>query len=410
MQIDLEEKTESSLLPDSELPFRILILGDFSGRAHRGIGGPGLAGYTPIRVDRDNFEAVMSGMRVEISLPAGGSGARLGIRFSGLEDFHPDWLFENVSLFQPLREARHKLGSAAPSGSLLEQMLQELDGHVDAAARLDDAINGQMRALLHDPDFQSVEAAWRALFFLARGLNGEGRIALYVVDISKAELQAHLDAVHRLVLEQAAGTPGAQPWSLLAGNYVFGYGANDLNLLTRIGSIARRAGAPFLAEADADLPEHNPEWEALRSLPEAHYLGLSLPRFLLRLPYGARTSPTELFHFEEMPGPPRHNDYLWGNPAFACAYLLARDFDEIRCGLRPRAVGEIEGLPAHVYDDEGETALQPCAEVLLTESEVERILETGLMPLISIKDTDAIRLARFQSIAEPPAGLSGLWR
>jgi len=156
-------------------------------------------------------------------------------------------------------------------------------------------------------------------------------------------------------------------------------------------------------------PEGTRAWEALRRLPEAAYLGLALPRFLLRLPYGAATDPTERFEFEEMDTVPEHKHYLWGNPAFACAYLIAQAFSENGWDLRPGAVGEIENLPLHVYREKGESRITPCAEVLLTEQAAETILDRGFMPLLSFKSQDRIRLARFQSLTEPPSPLAGRW-
>jgi type VI secretion system protein ImpC len=146
----------------------------------------------------------------------------------------------------------------------------------------------------------------------------------------------------------------------------------------------------------------------LRRIPQATWLGLALPRFLLRLPYGQRTQSTEQFAFEEMPAG-GHEDYLWGNPAFACAYLLGEAFVQDGWEFRPGQIPRIEGLPAHVYRANGESHLKPCAEALLTENAGEAILNKGLMPLLSIKGSDSVRLMRFQSIALPPAPLSGRW-
>ena len=158
------------------------------------------------------------------------------------------------------------------------------------------------------------------------------------------------------------------------------------------------AGAPFLGEADpgksgAESGDGALEWERLRQLPEACWIGLAMPRLLLRLPYGKKTDPVESFDFEEMPGVPIHQQYLWGNPAFACVQLLA----------------EIDRLPVHIYEAEGEKHAKPCAEVLLTERDIEWILDQGYMALDSKRDRDVVRLVRFQSIAKPPARLSGRW-
>jgi type VI secretion system protein ImpC len=130
---------------------------------------------------------------------------------------------------------------------------------------------------------------------------------------------------------------------------------------------------------------------------------------LLRLPYGSETDPIERFDFEEMPGDPVHGDYLWGNPALGCAYLLAQTCSGQGSGPIPGAILEIDGLPLHVYKEQGETRLKPCAEVLLSERAMEKILDKGLMPLLSIKNKDAVRLARFQSLADPATSLAGRW-
>jgi type VI secretion system protein ImpC len=139
-------------------------------------------------------------------------------------------------------------------------------------------------------------------------------------------------------------------------------------------------------------------------------VGLALPRFLLRLPYGEKTAPVESFAFEEMPDAPAHEDYLWGNAAFACTLLLAESFKNQGWAMRPPgAISDIDGLPLHAYELDGQSQLKPCSEILLTDDAVECILENGLMPLVALKGRDLVRLARFQSIAEPPRPLAGPW-
>jgi len=117
----------------------------------------------------------------------------------------------------------------------------------------------------------------------------------------------------------------------------------------------------------------------------------------------------EGFEFEEMPGVPDHQAYLWGNPAFTCVQVLAEAFANDGWEMRPGAGAQIDGLPLHVYEAEGEQQVKPCAEVLLTEREIDWILDRGYMALASIRDRDAVRLVRFQSIAKPLARLSGRW-
>ncbi|MBZ5592642.1 MAG: type VI secretion system contractile sheath large subunit [Acidobacteriia bacterium] len=339
---------------------------------------------------------------------------------------------------QAMSATESRTGAARPARALddFQAMLREMVApyvepkpdpqKADLVAQVDGAISGQMRALLHHPDFQALEAAWRAVFFLIRRLRTDEQLKVYLLDIAKSELAADMVATYELLIE---GTPGGERWAVLAGNYRFDQSSEDLQLLGRMAAVARHAGAPFLGAASpsvlgcdslAETPEPrkwraqgkqngSDAWDALRRLPQASWLGLALPRFLLRLPYGKQTDSTEQFAFEEFSPMPQHEDYLWGNPALACAYLLGEAFSESGWDLRPGEINQISGLPAHIYRAEGESHLKPCAEALLGEHAAEAILDRGLMPFLSLKGSDAIQLVRFQSLATPPAALSGRW-
>jgi type VI secretion system protein ImpC len=167
----------------------------------------------------------------------------------------------------------------------------------------------------------------------------------------------------------------------------------------------------MIARADSALLGEAQELAAfseLQKIAEARYIGLALPGFLLRLPYGKETSEAELFPLEEMPEEPKHQDYVWGNPAFACAVLMAEAFSESGWDMRPGEALDIPDLPAHVYKKkDGETTIKPCAEVLMTESEAEALMERGLIPLLSMKDSDRVHVAGFRSINGTE--LAGRW-
>lgn len=494
---------DSPATPESETPFCIAILGDFSGRTSRGVCDPGsIASRRQVLIDRDNFDEVLARFSPEIHLHLGGD-SRVSLQFSELDEFHPDRLFEQAPLFGRLQAIRTRLqdpagfaavaeelglasmqtpakphpGETPPTaasavqrvaaGSLLDQTIEQTEArtpdarptrapdelhdfvrrvtepHLVATAdprraevveAIDRAISAQMRAVLRAPDFQALEAAWRAVFLLVRRIETSSQLKLTLIDISKEELAADLESaadlratgIYRRLVENSVGTPGAEPWALIAGNYTFGPDPKDAELLGRLARIAAAAGAPLLAAASPGLlgcvslaatpeprdwkpPQDSDAWTALRRLPEASAVGLALPRFLLRLPYGKKTEPIEAFDFEEMPDTPSHENYLWGNPAFVCALLLAQSFGEYGWDLRPGAVAELDGLPLHVYQQNGESALRPCAEALLTENAAKHILESGLMPLLSLKGKDRVRLMRFQSIAQPLRPLAGRW-
>jgi len=436
--------------PRSDSPFRILVLGDFSGRRNRGEPPP--ERLRPYLIDRDTVDEVLFRMRP--ALDFGGTGSGMVLRFHELEDFHPDRIYRQ-EVFEKFREMRHLLGTEAPApvaapappdvlgltgGSLLDSVLDTTEGQ---PARQPDALRDfiervvspytapredprlaeknadvvqdagkAIRALLHHSDFQALEAAWRALDWLVRGLETGPQLKVYALDIGKADLADSLPELRRILVDEAPGAPGAEPWALVAANFTFARTASDIRLLSGLAGIMRAAGAVFLAEADpndADSEDTERLWQALRNSPAAASIGLALPRFLLRLPYGQKTAAIESFAFEEMPGPPDHHHYLWGNPAFLCAYLLGLAFGSDGWDLRPGTYATISGLPLHVYETEGEPQLKPCAEVLMSEVDADWILEQGFMPLVSIKDHDAVRLLRFQSIAQPLAPLSGAW-
>jgi type VI secretion system protein ImpC len=479
--------------PLSDSPFCVAVLGDFSGRANRGVveAGPELAGRQPLRVDRDNFDDVLARLAPHVQIaPFRGSESILSLRFAQLDDFHPDRLYERLPVFQSLREMRSRLEDPATAAravdelraagpaaghqtkprsapeNLLEQILDEsgpppitqetISGDLgvylrrivaphlipeldpkgsELLAQVDDAVAQLMRALLHHPDVQSLEARWRAVDLLTRRIETNSQLQFYLIDVSTDELAADQRSdlefeetgLYKLLVEGSVGTPGARRWAVLVGDYTFGPEPKDVELAARLAAIANLAGAPWISAAHprvagcesfhaapdpADwVKEAHPAWAVLRELPLASWLGLAAPRFLLRLPYGAETEPCDLFPFEEMRGPPAHEAYLWGNPAFACALLLANSFAAAGWDLQPGMHQDIGGLPLHLYKDhqDGELVSKPCAEVLLTERAAARLIERGLMPLASMKGSDSVKLVRFQSIAHPSAPLAGSW-
>jgi type VI secretion system protein ImpC len=137
---------------------------------------------------------------------------------------------------------------------------------------------------------------------------------------------------------------------------------------------------------------------------------LALPRILLRLPYGKRSDALEQFPFEELTAARDHEAYLWGNPAMACALLIGRTFLERGWDMEPGDERDVGDLPAHVYEHDGEKRLQACAEAYLSERAGEAMLARGLLPFLSLKNQNAARLMRFQSLADPAQALAGPWR
>jgi type VI secretion system protein ImpC len=476
--LDVEAKPRPWQAPVSdETPFRILILANLSGARTR---RDDLASRSPARIDRDNFEPLLS--RFEPSVKVGQTG-RTVVTMSELDDFHPDQLWARLALFEPLRSLRKRLddprvfemavrewlgGRAAPAapdpttggGSVLDQMLEQTSGPGPRAKtpppdefqeeirrlvqphllpgddprksalteRLDAAAAELMRAVLHDPEYQAIEAVWRALYLLVRRIETDEEISIWVLDASREEIEADLadgrgierSALYRVLVDETSASGGATPWAVIVSNLTFGPDTADLSLLASLAALAQLAGAPLLAGASpalagspafdlesdpADWGPPDPRWAAFRKSPLARFVGLALPRFLGRVPYGQSGEPCDAIEFEELPSPPNHRHYLWSNAAFACTLLLAESFAQASWAMRPGAHQDLDGLPLHVAGGQA----KPCAETLMSERMAARLLEAGLMPLASMKDRDAVRLVRFQSVADPPAGLAGRW-
>jgi type VI secretion system protein ImpC len=495
--------------PDTEVPFRILIIGDFTGRetGQDSAEQPASANLRPIRVDRDNIQNMLGTLGVTLHGPLLGDNAPpITLKITELDDFHPDRLVHQIEPLRTLSDLRRRLANPttfpeaadeihtwaqsreqaaarpvttesphhqtnvgdSPTNGLLDHILEQTPTSArdlrptewqsflqsivspyaipkehplaqEFTAQVDTAMSQIMRTLLHHPTFQTFERTWRGLSFVVDRLETDRQLQLYLLDLPKRELAADLlnhDDLHgtelyRLLVRETVHTPGAQPWAVVGGAYTFDRTIEDAAILERIASLCKETGAPFLSAASPGIvgcpsfgttpdpdtwkvfatQERGQEsWDHLRHLPEATYLGLALPRFLLRLPYGQETEPISAFTFEEMEGDSNHEHYCWGNPMFACLVLLGQAFTESGWEVIPGSIKDIQGLPLHVYqDDSGGSATKPCAEAWLTEDAAERLLDEGIMPFVSYKDQDRIRLVRFQSLVSPPTALMGRW-
>ncbi len=286
-------------------------------------------------------------------------------------------------------------------------------------ASVDAAITEQMRAMLHAPAFQAMESAWRGVQWLISSLELDEDLQLHLFDVSRDELLADVVAaqgqlaqtgLHKALADRWRNQPGAEGWTLLAGLYSFGPSDTDIGLLAALGLIASQAGGPLLAAGDTTLATGEPAtlagWQALRGSEAAPWIGLAAPRVLLRLPYGKASDPVVSFNFEEVVAEPAHEDLLWGNGGLAAALLIGRAFTAKGWDFEPGDERQIGDLPAYTYLKDGERELQACAEHYLGEQGGNALLAAGLMPVMSHRNTNAVTVMRFQSVAEPAAGLA----
>ncbi len=507
---DLETKftleTESQELPEN-LPFHILLLGDWSGREKQVL--PEIFQSKPTIIDRDNFDNVFSKFNVRLDLDLELDGSKtLSLEFKELDDFHPDRIFQQIPQFSDLRDIRRRLLNentfneaahevrawfedfqtsepseeiqnenveqqiAFESGNLLDNILSQPLGSTSAKSSqtthspelnrflnkivkshiiqtdeneqsrlvktVDDATGDLMRSILHHPKFQQLESAWRGLYLLVRKADTDVDLKIYLLDVSKEELVSNLKTVnsladsdiYRWLIKETIETPGGEPWAVVCGNFSFNVNLDDIAALIRLAKLAETANAPFISHILPEMfgfssfasagsssdwkissdSDENKLWQTLRSLPESKYLGLAMPRFLGRLPYGKDTDSTETFSFEEFKELTEHDNYLWTNPSFVCALLLAQSFRKSGWEMSQGFQLSLSGLPTHIYQEDGETKTKPCAEILMTEPICQKLLDEGIMPLISFKNTDRVQLGRFQSVSDPLRGLNSRWR
>src|SRR5262245_54434039 len=403
-RFDLSFGPDGRRRDDSE-PMRVVVLGDFTGKE--------VAARAPLesrrvqRIDVDNFDDVMRHLAPRIETPAG------EIVFQRLDDFHPDRLFARLDVFRSLREARarpsprndddlkrllgtpsetRRTGGTAPANeidALIDRVVAPYvvkdTSTTDKAyiSAVDAAIAESMRMVLHHREFQSIEAAWRGVYWLASNLELDESLQIHLFDVRRQELlrdivesEGKLDetGLYRALVEHAGQVSDSKVWSALVGLIHFGPSPTDAGLLLALAVIASQAGGPFLAGAEEALAADDAtvmaDWQSLRGSQAARWVGLAGPRVLLRLPYGTVTDPIESFAFEEFPGPPQHEDLLWGNGSLATALLLGKAFTSRGWDMEPGDEREIDDLPAYTFVRDGVSEMQACAERFLTESQI----------------------------------------
>jgi type VI secretion system protein ImpC len=467
-------------------PMRLLLCGDFSGRGARGLDDPqGVAARMPLRVDVDNLDGVLHRLAPAVVYDVDGRSSDLG--FQCLDDFHPDRLCQWSPLFAdldahggeppatgadstgatsegPRQESDAATlerllgrpataagrGIASPPSSAVEAAVDALVRRITAAdsaasapaapAGVADAVNAaraeRLRALLHEPAFQALEAAWRSVHLLVSRLPLDAQLELHLFDLTRGELAAAAAAhdlqqngLWKALVDRPGDAAAGNGWSMVVSLASFDASGPDISMLASLATTAAATGAPVLAGASPRLfgreawsvtadPDTWPaldagaaaRWQALRASPLAQWIGLVAPQLLLRLPYGAHTDPIDTFDFDELSGSEPAASLLWGQPAVGCAVLAGLAFAEAGWQLDLDRALDIDDLPAWVQDQDGERRLYPCAGSWLGERAAETMLALGVMPLLSRRDAPAARLLRWQSIAATPTALAVPWR
>jgi type VI secretion system protein ImpC len=289
----------------------------------------------------------------------------------------------------------------------------------------------QLDAILHHPDVQKVESAWRSLKFLVDNTDFRENIKIEILNVTKDELLEDFEdapeipkcGLYRTVYTSEYGQFGGQPYGALIGNYEFGAGPQDIKLLQHVASVSAMSHAPFIAAAGAQMfglenfdalpglkdlkavfeaPQYT-KWQSFRESEDARNVGLALPRFLLRLPYGPDSQPIKSFNYQEDVSA-SHSHYLWGNAAFALGSRITDSFAKYRwCAniIGPQGGGAVEDLPLHQYEAMGAVQTKIPTEILISERREFELAEEGFIGLTMRKGSDNAAFFSANSVQKP---------
>ncbi|MFG6489768.1 type VI secretion system contractile sheath large subunit [Roseateles sp. BYS78W] len=302
-------------------------------------------------------------------------------------------------------------------------------------AAIDRKLSEQINQILHHADFQKLEGAWRGLHHLVNNTETDEQLKIRVMNISKAELGKTLkrykgtnwdqSPLFKKIYEEEYGQFGGEPFGCLVGDYHFDQSAPDVELLGEMSKVAAAAHSPFITGVSPTVMQMeswqelaNPRdltkifttpeyaaWRSLRESEDARYLGLAMPRFLARQPYGARSAPVEEFNFEEDTGAADHSKYTWANAAYAMAVNINRSFKEYGWCSRIRGIesgGAVEGLPTHSFPtDDGGVDMKCPTEIAISDRREAELAKAGFMPLVHRKNSDFAAFIGAQSLHQP---------
>ena len=461
-------------------PVRIAVLGDFSAGAAAGRleTGDELARRKMISVEFDNLEDTLARLEVKLALPIGDGGEGVEVEFGELDSFHPDSLYRELPMFKALADLRKRLNNTAtfakaaaevqawggagkrrasrsgprrsksgapaanarlsdfarlvgvasevnvdtPVDALLKRLVgpfvtKAADPKRDAlVANVDSALSDAMRTVLHQSEFQNLEALWRGMDMVLRRIETGPGLQVLLVDMSAEEFAADLSGVSDLadsgLYSMLVDKPSQDKnggVSLICGLYQFEPTPPHAELLGRMAKIAKAAGAPFVTSVNADpfTDRKNPPHplmtqalEALRELPEASNLVLLAPRFMLRHPYGKKSDPINAFAFEEFSADEGLRGMLWGHPALLAASVLAAPTGNTL------SIGD---LPFHyVVDGDGDQVALPTTERLVNLAAAEKLRRVGIDALMAHKGQPELRIAGLDAVNGDAIALSGL--
>jgi type VI secretion system protein ImpC len=296
-------------------------------------------------------------------------------------------------------------------------------------AQIDHLVSLQLNEVLHAGAFQKLEGSWRGLKYLLDQSETSDKLKIKVLNVTKKELLRDLQrapefdqsAMFKKVYEEEYGIFGGAPFGALVGDYEFGKGPEDIELLEKVAQVASAAHAPFLTSAGPEMlnmdsftaidaprdmakifdSSEYAKWKSFRQSEDSRYIGLCLPHVLMRLPYGKSGTQIDGFNYEEGVDGTDHDKYLWGNAAYALGARLTQAFAQYGWCAAIRGVeggGLVEGLPTHNFTtDSGDIALKCPTEAPITDRREKELADLGFIPLVHCKGTDYAAFFSVQS-------------
>ncbi len=302
-------------------------------------------------------------------------------------------------------------------------------------SEIDRKLSEQLNLIIHHEDFQRLEGTWRGLKYLIDNSDPDEMLKIRVLNISKNDLRKTMrrykgagwdqSPIFKKLYEEEYGQFGGEPYGCVVGDYFFDHSAPDVELLGEMARVAAAAHAPFIAGASPTIMQmstwqelSNPRdltkifgtneytaWRSLREADDSKYVGLAMPRYLARMPYGAKTNPVDEFDFEEDTEGGSHAKYCWSNSAFAMAANINRSFKEFGWCTSIRGVesgGAVYDLPAHAFpSDDGGLDLKCPTEIAISDRREAELAKNGFMPLVHRKNTDLAVFIGAQSLNKP---------
>lgn len=320
-----------------------------------------------------------------------------------------------AELLKPTREG------AKVQQNIVNEMISEIDKK----------LSSQVDEVLHHEDFQKLESAWRGLKLVIDRTDFRQNIKVELLNVSKEDLLDDFEdspeivksGLYQTVYNTAYGTFGGQPYGAMIANYDFGPGPQDVKLLQYVSSVAAMSHCPFMAAAGPQffglddyrkLPNlkdlssifEGPQyikWNSFRESEDSRYVGLTMPRFLLRLPYSPETTPVKAFEYTENVSD-GHEQYLWGNTAFTFATRLTESFASFGwCPnvIGPQSGGAVKDLPMHLFESMGEIDTKIPTEISITDRRELELAEQGFMSLVYRKGSDNAAFFSANSAQKP---------